>query len=148
MQANEIILAHLPKVCYPAPHLADLDPLERTEKMNTKKSTDELHFGAFSDHDSQVDVNKRKIPQRINLTGLATQGYSAPVKKKNYTAAEVIEILKKKQGSKRDFEFAAELGITQPYLCDLYKGRRFPGDKILSYLGMVKRQPDPFYEVA
>lgn len=28
--------------------------------MNTKKSTDELHFGAFSDHDAQVDVNKRK----------------------------------------------------------------------------------------
>lgn len=29
--AGKNILPHCAKVCYPAPHLADLDPLERTE---------------------------------------------------------------------------------------------------------------------
>lgn len=34
--------------------------------MNTKKSTDELHFGAFSNRDAQVDVNK---PKKVTSAG-------------------------------------------------------------------------------
>ena len=108
----------------------------------------EPKFGAFREPlENEPDTGQKKTC-RNSLTGLASAGYSLPVKKRVYTASEVIELLKKKQGSKRDFEFAAELGITQPYLCDLYKGRRTTGDKILSHLGLVKRQPEPFYEVA
>lgn len=115
--------------------------------MNTKKSTDELHFGAFSDHDAQVDVNKRKIPQRICLTNSAEQAYSHPVRKKTLTAAEVIDLLKQKQGTRPDSQFAVELGISKAYLCDLYKGRRTPGEKILERIGLVKRPIPAVYDV-
>lgn len=115
--------------------------------MNTtKKSTDELHFGAFSDHDAQVDVNKRKIPERISLTSLSHQAYSAPVKKRTYTAAEVRKLMRERQGTMLDAHFAAAIGVSKSYLCDVYKGRKTPGDSILTYLGLIKRETAPFYE--
>lgn len=113
----------------------------------TKKSTDELRFGAFRDEGAQVDVNKKKNPARICLTSLAEQAYSHPVRKKTLTAAEVIDILKQKQGTRSDSQFAVELGISKAYLCDLYKGRRTPGEKILERIGLVKRSIPAVYDV-
>lgn len=108
----------------------------------------EPKFGAFREPpENEPDTGKKKKSQR-DLTGFAHSGYSAPVKKRTYTVAEVIAELRKMQGKRCDSEFATDLGITKAYLCDLYKGRRTPGDKILSQLGLVKRQPEPFYEVA
>jgi len=105
-------------------------------------------FGAFREpFDNEPDTRQKKSSQNT-LTGFAHSGYSPTVKKRTYTVAEVIAELRKMQGKRCDSEFAAHLGITKAYLCDLYHGRRTPGEKVLSHLGLVKRQPEPFYEVA
>lgn len=83
------------------------------------------------------------------LTPLAERAYVADVKSKVFSAEEVIERLQKMQGDKSLRAFADEIGITPAYLCDLYKGRRNPGDKVLSHLGLAKRpMPEPTYELA
>ena len=107
----------------------------------------EPKFGAFREPvEDETDTGKKKSARKV-LTSFAEQAYSAPVAKR-LTADDVIKIMRQRQGKRSDSEFASALGISKAYLCDLYKGRRTPGETILSQLGLVKRQPEPFYEVA
>lgn len=58
---------------------------------------------------------------------------------KQYTVEQVLEMLRKRQAGRTQREFAAELGITAQYLCDLYLRRRDPGEKVLENLGIIRR---------
>lgn len=58
---------------------------------------------------------------------------------KAMTNAQVIALMKKRQGDRTAKEFARELGISGAYLCDIYKSVRAPGESVLSKLGIVKR---------
>jgi len=51
---------------------------------------------------------------------------------------EPVVMLRQRQGKRSQRELAREMGISAAYLTDLYKGRRAPGDKVLSYLGLEK----------
>lgn len=53
-----------------------------------------------------------------------------PIKKMDLD--EFLEFLKKKQGDQTDKQFASSLGVSPQYLCDVYNGRRTPGDSIAS----------------
>lgn len=53
-----------------------------------------------------------------------------PIKK--MTLDEFLEFLKKEQGDQTDKQFASNLGVSPQYLCDVYNGRRVPGDSIAS----------------
>jgi hypothetical protein len=61
-----------------------------------------------------------------------------------YTAEEALEMLKRRQGTKTQREFAAEIGVTQQYLGDVLLGNRGIGTKLLTYLGLevgyIKKQ--------
>lgn len=106
--------------------------------MNTtKKSTDELHFGAFSDHDAQVDVNKPKKVERISLQSSADRRKTLDVKR-TLTADDVLEMMRKQMGDRTQTAYANELGITPQYLCDILQRRRDPGPKVLSRLGLTQ----------
>ena len=50
------------------------------------------------------------------------------------TLEEFLDFLKRQQGEQSDRQFAQSLGISPQYLCDVYNGRREPGDKIASAL--------------
>lgn len=52
---------------------------------------------------------------------------------------QVIALLKQKQGDLTGTEFAKRLGISGSFLTEIYKGRRDPGETILSQLGLSKR---------
>jgi len=54
------------------------------------------------------------------------------------TQENVVEMLRKKQGKRSLREFARDLGISAPYLSDIYKGRRNPGPTILEQFGLRK----------
>jgi transcriptional regulator with XRE-family HTH domain len=58
---------------------------------------------------------------------------------KAMTTAQVIALMKKKQGNRTSKEFAKELGISAAYLCDIYRNNREPGESVLTKLGIVKR---------
>lgn len=45
---------------------------------------------------------------------------------------EFLDFLKEQQGDQNDKQFASSLGVSPQYLCDVYKGRRVPGDSIAS----------------
>jgi transcriptional regulator with XRE-family HTH domain len=51
---------------------------------------------------------------------------------------KIIELLKTMQGTKSQIEFAKEIGISAPYLSDIYHGNRAPGVKVLRKLGLQK----------
>lgn len=53
--------------------------------------------------------------------------------------ADVVEALKKRQGSKSLREFARELGISAPYLSDIYRGHRGVGPAILKTIGLTRK---------
>lgn len=52
--------------------------------------------------------------------------------------ASLVKMLKREQGTKSLRQFAQEIGISPAYLCDIYKGRRGGGAKLLSYFGIEK----------
>jgi len=52
--------------------------------------------------------------------------------------AQVIELLRKRQGKQSLREFAAALGLSAGYLSDIYCGNRAPGPSILAILGIEK----------
>jgi transcriptional regulator with XRE-family HTH domain len=54
------------------------------------------------------------------------------------TEPEVVELIRAKQGDTSLRDFAEELGVTAPYITDIYKGRRSPGPKVLKYFGIGK----------
>ena len=49
---------------------------------------------------------------------------------------QVINKIRQLQGSSTQKDFAASLGISPQYLCDIYKGRRDPGPSILKAFGI------------
>lgn len=52
------------------------------------------------------------------------------------TQQDVVEILKRKQGKLSLRKFARKLGVSPPFLSDVYLGRRGPGPKILDQLNL------------
>lgn len=54
------------------------------------------------------------------------------------TADQFVTFLRIKQGDRTAKEFAAILGVSPQYLCDVYKRRREPGESILSALDMCR----------
>jgi transcriptional regulator with XRE-family HTH domain len=52
------------------------------------------------------------------------------------TREKLIALLKRRQGERTQKEFAAELGISEPFLSDIYNGKRDPGEKVLDQLGI------------
>lgn len=52
------------------------------------------------------------------------------------TKEEVVQQLRSMQGERKQKEFANSIGIHPSYLCDIYKGRRDPGPKVLEALGL------------
>jgi transcriptional regulator with XRE-family HTH domain len=54
------------------------------------------------------------------------------------TEGDVVALLRKRQGSRTAKEFADEIGISQPYLSDIFAFRRSPGPKIQEFLGIEK----------
>jgi DNA-binding transcriptional regulator YiaG len=87
-----------------------------------------------------------------SLHVLANVAYTLPVSKRRaLETGEVVKMLKKQQGERSLRQFASDLGISAPYLSDIYHGRRRPGKAVLSQLGLVKKEPvrpEPTYEVA
>jgi hypothetical protein len=55
---------------------------------------------------------------------------------KAFTREQVIKALRKAQGDRTAKDFAAAIGVSQPYLSDVYHGRRYPGPRILNVLGL------------
>ena len=52
---------------------------------------------------------------------------------------QMIALMRQKQGDLTGTEFAKKLGISGSFLTEIYKGRRDPGEAILSQLGLSKR---------
>ena len=59
-------------------------------------------------------------------------------KQKKLTHAEVLARLKKLQGDRSLRDFAEALGISAPYLSDIYLGHRGVGPKLLKILNLTK----------
>lgn len=49
-----------------------------------------------------------------------------------------IEMLRARQGDQSLREFAGMVGVTAAYLSDLYRGNRYPGPRILHFLGLKR----------
>ena len=59
------------------------------------------------------------------------------VNKKTYSADEVLELLRQKQGNRTQTELAADMGVTNQYLSDILNRRRgAAGPAVLRYLGL------------
>ena len=56
------------------------------------------------------------------------------VMKKQLTKAEVVALLKEKQGDRSSASLAAEIGISRSYLSEIFKGTRLPGPVVLDFL--------------
>ena len=56
----------------------------------------------------------------------------------NLGREQVLAIMRTAQGELSDKDFAAELGISPAYLCDIYNGHRQPGSKVLMALGLER----------
>jgi len=93
-----------------------------------------------------ANENKR---DNFSLDTLASNAYDLPVRRKTYKTADVLEMLKRKQGDKSMRKFAIELGISAPYLWDIYKGQRLPGPAVLEKLGLARKNipTEHVYEV-
>jgi len=57
---------------------------------------------------------------------------------KTLTRERLIARLKQMQGTKTQEQFAQELGISRPFLSDIYAGKRDPGEKVLGKLGLER----------
>ena len=55
---------------------------------------------------------------------------------KQLTKAQVVELLRKKQGNRTARELAAELEVSEGYLSEIFSGTRRPGPMILEKLGL------------
>jgi hypothetical protein len=68
-----------------------------------------------------------------------------------FTRKQVIEKLREAQGGDSLRIFGERIRASAPYLSDIYLGRRTPGPKILSFLGLEKiqmRVSEPKYRKA
>jgi transcriptional regulator with XRE-family HTH domain len=50
---------------------------------------------------------------------------------------KLIARMRKRQGRRTQKAFASELGISEPFLSDIYAGKRDPGAKVLRKLGLA-----------
>lgn len=57
---------------------------------------------------------------------------------KYYRKHEVMIILRRRLGKRKQRDFARELGISEQFLTDVLRGRRDPGDKMLACLGLQR----------
>jgi transcriptional regulator with XRE-family HTH domain len=55
-----------------------------------------------------------------------------------YSADDVIKLLKVRQGTRTQEDFAAEIGISYQLLSNVILGSRSPGNKILKFLKLRK----------
>jgi predicted transcriptional regulator len=76
---------------------------------------------------------------RIHLTTLHRSLESDSVMARMLTREQVIKELRRKQGERTNRDFAAELGIHESHIGQIYKGTRDPGESILSQLNLTKR---------
>jgi hypothetical protein len=53
-------------------------------------------------------------------------------------AVDPVALLKERKGATSLRKFACEVGVSAMHMCDVLKGRRGPGPKILSYLKLTK----------
>ena len=58
---------------------------------------------------------------------------------KALSVEELLGLMKKIQGEKTNTQFAADLGISKQYLCDMYNGRKIPSDNVSATLGFTTR---------
>jgi hypothetical protein len=58
---------------------------------------------------------------------------------KALTVGELLDLMKKIQGEKTDTQFAADLGISKQYLCDIYNGRKVPSDTVSATFGFTAK---------
>lgn len=70
---------------------------------------------------------------------LLANAHTLTIVPRTITQDKVVGMLRKKQGKRSLREFARELGISAPYLSDIYKGRRNPGPAILDQFGIQKQ---------
>ncbi len=56
------------------------------------------------------------------------------------TNEDVLKMLKTRQGELSLRDFGRVVGVTAPYLSDLYNGNREPGPKIMRFLGLRKER--------
>ena len=55
---------------------------------------------------------------------------------RGFNTDEVLKMLRARMGQRTQRDFAAELGVSQQYLCDVYQGKRAPAKKMLQFLGL------------
>jgi transcriptional regulator with XRE-family HTH domain len=49
-----------------------------------------------------------------------------------------VQLLKSRQGEMSLREFSKQVGVSAAYISDLYRGNRFPGPRILRFLGLKR----------
>jgi hypothetical protein len=80
---------------------------------------------------------------RNELTGLTRtlkwRTVYADMAYKALTVEELLDLMKKIQGEKTNTEFAADLGISKQYLCDMYNGRKIPSETVSASLGFTQK---------
>lgn len=55
--------------------------------------------------------------------------------------SDISTIIRKTRAFQKQDWFAAELGISQPFLCNIEKGRRKPSIEVLKRLSKMTRKP-------
>lgn len=58
--------------------------------------------------------------------------------KHSLTLAQVLALLRKRQGDRSVRAFAGELGVSHVYLLHIYSGKREPGPVVLEQLGITR----------
>jgi hypothetical protein len=58
---------------------------------------------------------------------------------KALTVEQLLDLMKQIQGDKTNTQFAADLGISKQYLCDIYNGRKVPSETVSGALGFTAR---------
>jgi len=79
-----------------------------------------------------------KTRQIKNLTLSADRRMFLDVKR-HMTLDDVLRMMKRQQGDRSQYALAKELGVSNQFLTDIFKGRRAPGEKLLSALGLTQR---------
>jgi len=79
-----------------------------------------------------------KTRQIKNLTLSADRRMFLDVKR-HMTLDDVLRMMKRQQGDRSQYALAKELGVSNQFLTDIFKGRRAPGKKLLSALGLTQR---------
>ena len=58
---------------------------------------------------------------------------------KALTVEQLLDLMKQIQGDKTNTQFAADLGISKQYLCDIYNRRKVPSETVSGALGFTAR---------